>query len=86
MHLSPRDPGFPHSAILHAIVECFFVDRPLLSFADQDSSALLALGGRRRTLSRYLMAHAAINLQSSTRAKPDNTSTKQWLVERIYSL
>lgn len=21
MHLSPRDPGFPHSAILHAIVE-----------------------------------------------------------------
>lgn len=21
MHLSPRDPNFPHSAILHAIVE-----------------------------------------------------------------
>ena len=24
MHLSPRSPDFPHSAILHAIVECFF--------------------------------------------------------------
>ena len=44
MHLSPRDQGFPHSAILHAIVRNAN-NGPIFTLANLRVSAPLPRGG-----------------------------------------
>ncbi|KAF5377434.1 hypothetical protein D9615_005321 [Tricholomella constricta] len=36
MHLPPRDPGFPHSAILHAIVERIYRQPPTVTYTSKE--------------------------------------------------
>jgi hypothetical protein len=82
MHLPPRDPGFPHSAILHAIVECITLCLTVSKFLSHSAQQLLA--GPRKMQSPYPMEADGTLLQSIMLVKPVNTSTKQWRAGRIF--
>jgi hypothetical protein len=83
--LHPKDPGFPHPAILHAIVELRLVSLTSKSDGGFSLSAHLPHDGLRRTLSRYLTEHVVISSQSSTQGKLDNISTRPWQAAWTYS-
>lgn len=64
MHLHPKDPNFPHSAVLHAVVSADETSVPSESHY-YGSSVRRPHGGLRMISSRCLMALVATDLPIS---------------------